>query len=163
MKFRRGLELPAVAGGVVVLVLLSAFVMVCLGITDSAVGDAARGKPRAYSQEAVEGRALYIREGCFTCHTQQVRSSFSDTAISRRVSLPGDYGNEAPNLIGTERIGPDLTCIGDDRGLNADWHVRHLLNPPAERDHSNMPSYDFLTAGQLRALAAYLLSLTCKG
>jgi cbb3-type cytochrome c oxidase subunit II len=161
VKFRRGIDLPLVATGVVLLVLLSLFVGVFLAITDSALGVSARGTPRKYTAEAVEGRALYIREGCFTCHTQQVRSSFSDSAISRRVSLPGDYANEAPNLIGTERIGPDLTCIGDDKTLNADWHVRHLVDPSSERDHSNMPSYDFLTAGQLRALAVYLLSLTC--
>jgi cytochrome c oxidase cbb3-type subunit 2 len=163
MKFRRGLELPIVAAGVVLLVALSVFVGVFLGVTDSAVGGSARGTPRKYSTEAVEGRALYIREGCFTCHTQQVRSSFSDSALSDRVSWPGDYSNEAPNLIGIERIGPDLTCIGDDKTLNADWHVDHLLNPSSVRKHSNMPSYDFLTAGQLRSLAVYLLSLTCEG
>jgi cytochrome c oxidase cbb3-type subunit II len=163
VKFRRGLELPLVATGVVLLVVLAVFVGVFLAVTDSAVGGSARGEPRRYSAEAVEGRALYIREGCFTCHTQQVRSSFSDSAISRRVSFPRDYANEAPNLIGIERIGPDLTCIGDDKALNAGWHIRHLKNPPAERNHSNMPSYRFLTAGQLRAVAVYLLSLTCEG
>lgn len=163
MNFRRGLELPFVATGVVLLVALAVFVGVFLAVTDSAIGAGGRGTPRKYTTEAVEGRALYIREGCFTCHTQQVRSSFSDSAISKRVNLPGDYANEAPNLIGIERIGPDLSCVGDNKTLTADWHIRHLVNPPAERKHSNMPSYDFLTAAQLRSLAAYLLSLTCGG
>jgi cytochrome c oxidase cbb3-type subunit 2 len=152
-----------IALGTLVLVGLALFAGVILPITDPANRADAKGVPRSYNALALQGRTLYIREGCFTCHTQMVRSAFADSALGPRPSQAGDYGNEAPNLLGSMRVGPDLTCVGDDDSMDASWHVRHLRMPRAVREHSMMPSYSYLSPRELRALAAYLLSLTCEG
>ncbi len=149
-----------VAGGTIACLVLAFLVAVVLPITDSANRADAAGKARSYNELALQGRALYIREGCFSCHSQGVRNIFSDSGLASRPSEAGDYANEAPNLIGMLRLGPDLTCIGD-RGGDANWHVRHLRNPQAVRQHSTMPKYGYLTTKELQALAAYLLRLTC--
>lgn len=148
------------AFGTILCLGLAAFATVWLPITDAAGGADAPGKPRSYDLLAVQGRTLYIREGCFECHTQGVRNIFSDSALGLRPSEPGDYFNEAPNLIGDVRLGPDLACVAD-REPQGNWHVRHLRNPQAVREHSSMPSYDYLSTKELQALAAYLLRLTC--
>ena len=152
-------------GGIIVgtvLCLVLAFVVtVLLPITgqSSAADDA--GEPRAYDALALEGRALYIRETCFACHTQAVRNTFSDSLLGAAPSEAGLYDNEAPNLIGVIRLGPDLACVGD-REDDPDWFVKHLKDPQAVREHSTMPPYDYLSNGELQALAAYLLHLTCE-
>jgi len=159
---RRSLGIAAFAGGTTLCLIFAFIVGVLLPITDSSNRADAKGEPRSYSDVAVQGRTLYIREGCFQCHSQSVRDLFSDFGLGPRVSQPGDYKNEAPNLIGDIRLGPDLSCVGD-REPDASWHVRHLLFPTAVRPHSTMPKYSYLTDGELKALAQYLLSLTCKG
>ena len=159
---RRAAGMGAFAGGTVLCLLLAFVVGVLLPITDSANRAAATGKPRKYSQEAVAGRAIYIREGCFECHTQVVRNEFSDFGLGPRPSEAGDYKNEAPNLIGTIRLGPDLTCVGD-RQPDAAWQITHLKKPDSVRPRSTMPHYRYLSNKELTALATYLLSLTCEG
>jgi len=151
-----------IAGGTVLCLALAFFVAVLLPITDAANRDDAKGKPRDYDQVALNGRALYIREGCFSCHTQNVRDSFSDSALGPAPSEPGLYGNEAPNLIGTIRLGPDLTCFGD-RQKDSGAIVRHLQDPEAVHADSTMPHYNYLSTNELQALAAYLLRLQCRG
>lgn len=162
MSSERGAVGPGVViGGTILCLGLAFFVAVLLPITDTANRAEAQGKARTYEQLALQGRALYIREGCFQCHTQGVRNTFSDSRLGPRPSEAGDYANEAPNLIGMLRLGPDLTCAGD-READANWHVRHLRNPEAVRKHSTMPRYAYLSMKELQALAAYLLDLTCK-
>ncbi len=103
-----------------------------------------------------EGRALYVQEGCWYCHTQQVRPIVSDVGLGA-VSVVGDYVYESPVLFGVQRIGPDLMHAGsrpqtDDPG----WLVGYLSDPRSERSYSNMPSYDHLSASELDDLAAYI-------
>lgn len=150
-----------IVGGTMLCLVLAFFVAVWLPITDAANRAEAQGRPRSYDEPALQGRALYIREGCFQCHTQGVRDLFSDSGLRPRPSEAGDYANEAPNLIGMLRLGPDLTCVGD-RQDDANWHVRHLRNPGAVREHSTMPKYGYLSTEELQALAAYLVRLTCE-
>ena len=150
-----------VVAGTMLCLALAFFVAVWLPITDRANRAEAQGQPRSYDETALQGRALYIREGCFQCHTQGVRDLFSDSGLRSRPSEAGDYANEAPNLIGMLRLGPDLTCVGD-RQDDANWHVRHLRNPGAVREHSTMPTYGYLSTKELQALAAYLVRLTCE-
>jgi cytochrome c oxidase cbb3-type subunit 2 len=150
-----------IAVGTVFCLALGFYVAVWLPIGDAANRAGAAGEPRSYDQRALTGRALYIREGCFSCHTQQVRDSFSDSALGPGPSLPGLYNNEAPNLIGTIRLGPDLTCFGD-RAANAASIVQHLRNPQAAHHESTMPRYGYLDTKELQALAAYLLRLRCE-
>ena len=158
---RGSIGLGPVAGGTIACLVFAFIVAVLLPITDSANRADATGKPRSYSRLAVSGRALYIREGCFSCHSQGVRDTASDRSLGPNPSGAGLYANEAPNLIGTIRLGPDLTCVGD-RQKDAAWHVRHLRNPQAVRTDSTMPRYGYLSNGELQSLAAYLLSLTCE-
>lgn len=151
----------AFIGGTILCLLLAFFVGVWLPITDAANRAEAQGEARTYNAQALLGRALYIREGCFSCHTQGVRDSFSDSQLGPVPSEAGLYGNEAPNLLGVVRLGPDLSCVAD-REDDAAWFVRHLRNPQAVREHSTMPRYGYLSAEELQALAAYLLRLTCE-
>jgi cytochrome c oxidase cbb3-type subunit 2 len=161
-RTERGAASPAVIAAGTALCLLLAFVVtVLLPITDSANRADAKGKPRTYDEAALAGRALYIREGCFSCHTQAVRNSFSDSLLGPSPSEAGLYSNEAPNLIGDIRLGPDLTCVGD-RQPDLSWHVQHLAKPTSVRQDSTMPGYGYLSSEELQALAAYLLRLTCK-
>ena len=106
---------------------------------------------------AADGRAVYIREGCIACHTQSVRPIVPDVGLGP-VSVAGDYVNEAPALVGVERLGPDLMHVGS-RIDDADGLKAHLDDPRADRPWSIMPSYRYLTQGDLDALAEYLLSL----
>ncbi|MGH2726693.1 MAG: cbb3-type cytochrome c oxidase subunit II [Actinomycetota bacterium] len=158
---RGAMGLPALIAGTLVCVLLAFFVSVWLPISGNG-DEAAKGEPRTYDAAALLGRTLYIREGCFSCHTQAVRNTFADSQLGPAPSEAGLYGNEAPNLIGVLRLGPDLTCVGD-RLDDAAWHVKHLEDPESVREHSTMPSYDYLSAKELQAIAAYLLRLTCEG
>lgn len=147
-------------GGTIVSLALAFFVGVLLPTSNAANRDAALGEARSYDSAAIMGRTLYIREGCFQCHTQVVRNTFADTQLGPEPSQAGNYLNEAPNLIGSIRLGPDLSCVAD-REDEASWFVRHLRNPQSVRQYSTMPSYQYLSNAELQALAAYLLRLSC--
>jgi len=114
---------------------------------------------RAHPDEAPEarGREVYAVEGCWQCHTQQVRAIVTDVGLGR-VSVPGDYVYDRDDLLGARRIGPDLSHVGS-REWDAPALVSHLSDPRALRPWSVMPSYDYLDADDLEALAAYLASL----
>jgi cytochrome c oxidase cbb3-type subunit II len=161
LREERGLVGPgAILGGTIACLLLAFVVTVLLPITGESTA-AEEGTPRSYDELALMGRALYIREGCFSCHTQAVRDTFSDSLLGPSPSQPGLYDNEAPNLIGVIRLGPDLTCVGD-RQDDPEWYVKHLEDPGSVREHSTMPTYGYLSSKELNALAAYLLRLTCE-
>ena len=103
------------------------------------------------------GRAVYLEEGCYYCHTQQVRSIVTDVGLGP-VSVAGDYVHEAPALLGVERLGADLMHVGS-RTTNAGVLKSRLADPRGSRPWSIMPSYDYLSEAELDALAEYLLSL----
>lgn len=152
-------HLPLVMGGTVVALAMAFLLGVVLPVTDAALGSQAAGSPREYTAEQVLGRKIYLREGCFTCHTQMVRDAQADAQLGS-MSQPGLYGNEAPSLIGLDRVGPDLACFGD-RAENMDVEA-HLRHPSRVHEGSAMPSYAFLSERELRALASYLTALTCE-
>lgn len=93
------------------------------------------------------GRRVYLANGCADCHTQQVRPRRSGSDLDRdwgpRRSVPRDYLDQNPPLLGFRRNGPDLLNIGD-REPDANWHHLHLYNPRAITPGSNMPSFRFL-------------------
>jgi len=91
------------------------------------------------SAEAARGRDIYVSEGCSYCHTQQVRPLPEDEPFGRP-SAPGDYVYQTPELLGTERTGPDLSNIGN-RQPSQVWHLMHLCSPRAVVKDSVMPSY----------------------
>jgi cytochrome c oxidase cbb3-type subunit II len=90
----------------------------------------------------LEGRDIYIREGCHTCHTQMVRSLHSDTSRYGHYSVAGEDVYERPFLWGSKRTGPDLARVGGR--YSDDWHRAHLADPRAVVPNSNMPAYPWL-------------------
>lgn len=89
-----------------------------------------------------EGRAVYVANGCSYCHTQQVRPLNQDKAFGRP-SAPGDFTYQTPELLGSERTGPDLTNIGK-RQPSEVWQYIHLYNPRAVVPQSIMPPFDWM-------------------
>ena len=100
-----------------------------------------------YTEAQLRGRAVYIREGCLYCHSQQPRDPSQTPAdVARgwgRPSVPGDYVHDRPPLLGTMRTGPDLFNIGA-RQPSQDWHLVHLYQPRAVVPGSLMPAYPYL-------------------
>jgi len=124
------------------------------GVDGSLLADTARIY-RDGSLDA-EGRTLYVAEGCWYCHTQQVRAIVTDVGLGA-VSAAGDYVHETPALYGVQRIGPDLMHVGQRPPTDdAAWLAAYLADPRSERGYSTMPAYDHLSDRQLEALAAYL-------
>ncbi len=161
------------------LLALGAFLLLMFAVTitvavplmqeDLYVADAAA--PRYDDPKVAQGRKIYIREGCFYCHTQQVRTLDNDTyfrapaavdengnPVGDRPTRPGDYAYDNPALLGTERTGPDLKYVAH-RWPSKEWHIAHLIDPRSTTPGSIMPSYAHLPPEELDALAEYLLSL----
>jgi cbb3-type cytochrome oxidase cytochrome c subunit len=109
---------------------------------------------RPYTQIELAGRQIFQRENCYVCHSQFVR--FQDEGMGP-TSQAGDFAYDRVNLLGTLRNGPDLSYEG---GLYPDeWHVGHLKRPRSYLPGSYMPSYDYLSDTEIRALVAYIQSL----
>ena len=114
------------------------------------------------------GYELYVSEGCWYCHTQQVRAIVTDVGLGA-VSTPGDYFDDDADVLGIERIGPDLSHAGNRAPTASQRLLRAYLtdprNPPGDdvedirRPWSTMPSYGHLSEDDLRALAAYVSGL----
>ncbi len=90
----------------------------------------------------LEGRDIYIREGCHVCHTQMVRPLYAETKRYGSYSVVGEYVYEHPFLWGSKRTGPDLARIGGR--YSDDWHKIHLQNPRLVVPASKMPAYPWL-------------------
>lgn len=103
------------------------------------------------SEEAIQGKALFVANGCVACHTQQVRNIAMDEVWGDRPSIAADYAaitrtdfwRNTATLMGTERTGPDLTNIGN-RQPSQDWNLVHLFNPRIVVKESIMPAYPWL-------------------
>jgi cbb3-type cytochrome c oxidase subunit II len=106
---------------------------------------------------AGRGRKVYIKEGCFYCHSQFVRPQ--DRDFGSRV-YAGDYANETPNILGTSRTGPDLSNEGQK--LPDAWHIGHLRDPRAYTPGSIMPSFSYLADEDMSDLVEYIQSLGKK-
>ena len=90
----------------------------------------------------LEGRDIYIREGCHVCHTQMVRPLYAETKRYGAYSVVGEHVYERPFLWGSKRTGPDLARVGGR--YSDDWHRIHLQNPRLVVPASKMPSYPWL-------------------
>jgi cbb3-type cytochrome oxidase subunit 1 len=116
---------------------------------------------RRYEEGSLEdrGRDLYISEGCWYCHTQQVRAVVTDVGLGR-VSEGGDYAHDPAGTLGFRRVGPDLAhTAGREQAGSASFVLNHLIDPRATRPWSVMPSYAYLSPDELTALAAYVAGL----
>lgn len=90
----------------------------------------------------LEGRDIYIREGCHVCHTQMIRPFRAETERYGHYSLAGEHVYEHPFLWGSKRTGPDLARVG--QRYSDDWHRAHLNNPRDVVPESNMPGFPWL-------------------
>lgn len=97
---------------------------------------------RPYSALEMEGRDIYIREGCSVCHSQMIRPFRAETERYGHYSVAGEHVWEHPFLWGSKRTGPDLARVGQ-RYSDA-WHELHLLNPRDVVPQSNMPGFPWL-------------------
>ncbi|MEZ0308708.1 MAG: cytochrome-c oxidase, cbb3-type subunit II, partial [Ramlibacter sp.] len=88
------------------------------------------------------GRDIYVREGCFTCHSQMIRPFRAETLRYGHYSVAGEFVYDHPFQWGSKRTGPDLHRVGGK--YSDDWHRIHLNNPRDVVPESNMPAYSWL-------------------
>ncbi len=95
----------------------------------------------------VEGRAVYVREGCYNCHSQMIRPFRAETERYGPYSVAGESVWDHPFPWGSKRTGPDLARVGGR--YSDDWHRVHLINPRDVVPESNMPAYPWLAENPL--------------
>ncbi|RTL48470.1 MAG: cytochrome-c oxidase, cbb3-type subunit II [Rhodocyclaceae bacterium] len=97
---------------------------------------------KPYDPLRLAGRDIYIREGCYNCHSQMIRPFRAETERYGHYSVAGEFVYDHPFQWGSKRTGPDLARVG---GRYSDlWHRTHLLNPRDVVPESNMPAYYWL-------------------
>jgi len=97
---------------------------------------------KPYSALEVAGRDIYVREGCYTCHSQMIRPFRAETERYGHYSLAGEFVYDHPFQWGSKRTGPDLARIGGR--YSDDWHRVHMNNPRDVVPESIMPGYPWL-------------------
>ena len=123
------------------------------------------GKLQPYTDLELKGRAIYVREGCWYCHTQQTRTLLSDTkrsgwkGVDSPVSTPDEFVYDQPHMFGTKRTGPDLSRVGGK--YNRQWHRTHFRNPRDLVQGSVMPPFPWIANndGEFNALVSYIQRL----
>jgi cytochrome c oxidase cbb3-type subunit 2 len=112
-----------------------------------------------YSALRLEGRDVYVREGCYNCHSQMIRPFRAETERYGHYSVAGEYVYDHPFQWGSKRTGPDLARVGGR--YSDEWHILHLMQPRDVVPESNMPAYPWLgrnridetgTAAKMRGL-----------
>ncbi len=94
---------------------------------------------KPYSVLEIAGRQVYMKEGCYNCHSQLIRPFKAETDRYGEYSKSGEYAYDRPFLWGSKRIGPDLHRVGDSR--KSDWHANHMYDPTSVVPNSIMPAY----------------------
>ncbi|WP_289042550.1 cytochrome-c oxidase, cbb3-type subunit II [uncultured Aliiroseovarius sp.] len=97
---------------------------------------------RPHTPLELAGREIYMREGCYACHSQMVRSLADELDRYGPYSLASESAYDHPMLWGSKRTGPDIARLGEK--YSDDWHVAHLINPRSVVPASIMPSYPWL-------------------
>jgi cytochrome c oxidase cbb3-type subunit 2 len=97
---------------------------------------------KPYTALQLEGRDIYLREGCYTCHSQMIRPLRGETERSGHYSLPGESVYDHPFQFGSKRTGPDLARVGGK--YSDEWQRLHLINPRDLVPESNMPGFPWL-------------------
>lgn len=111
----------------------------------------------------IEGRDIYIREGCNTCHSQMIRPLRAEVERYGHYTVAGELVYNHPHLWGSKRTGPDLARVG---GLYSDdWHRAHFMDPRSVVPESNMPAFPWLFEKELSGedIAAKLAALRMVG
>jgi cytochrome c oxidase cbb3-type subunit 2 len=102
---------------------------------------------KPYSPLRLAGRDVYIREGCYNCHSQMIRPFRAETERYGHYSVAGEFVYDHPFQWGSKRTGPDLARVGGR--YSDEWHRTHLDNPRDLVPESNMPSYPWLAKAKL--------------
>ena len=137
-------ELRLVVGAMVILSLATALLVVMPYMLLKDLPPPPGLKP--YTAVQLQGRQVYIANGCVYCHSQQPRDIAQAPDALRgwgRASVAADYAYDTPHLLGTMRTGPDLLNIGA-RQPSRDWHLGHLYAPRAYTPGSIMPAYPYM-------------------
>ncbi len=118
---------------------------------------------RAYTPLEQAGRDIYVREGCYTCHSQMIRPFRDEVERYGHYSLAAESMYDHPFQWGSKRTGPDLARVGGR--YSDEWHVQHLKDPRSVVPESVMPNYAFLADKDLdtRHAAAHLKALRAVG
>jgi cytochrome c oxidase cbb3-type subunit II len=111
---------------------------------------------RPYTPLELTGRSIYVREGCYTCHSQMIRPLRDEVERYGHYSLAAESMYDHPFQWGSKRTGPDLARVGGK--YSDEWHVAHLVDPRAVVPQSIMPGYRFLAETELDygAIAAHM-------
>jgi len=102
---------------------------------------------KPYTALQLEGRDVYIREGCYVCHSQMIRPFRWETERYGHYSVAGEFVYDRPFQWGSKRTGPDLHRVGGR--YSDEWHRAHLINPRDVVPESNMPSYSWMASTEL--------------
>ena len=102
-----------------------------------------------YTALQLAGRDVYIREGCYNCHSQMIRPFRAETERYGHYSVAGEFVYDRPFQWGSKRTGPDLHRVGGR--YSDEWHRVHLMNPRDVVPESNMPAYPWLASNQVDA------------
>jgi cytochrome c oxidase cbb3-type subunit 2 len=118
---------------------------------------------KPYTPLQLTGRDIYIREGCYNCHSQMVRPFRAEVERYGPYSVAGEFVYDRPFQWGSKRTGPDLHRVGGR--YSDEWHRIHLINPRDVVPESNMPGYPWLerTAANARDIEAKLVALRRLG
>jgi cytochrome c oxidase cbb3-type subunit II len=141
----------------------NATVLLVLGFIAVAIGGIVEIVPLFYLQNTIEkvegmrpytplelaGRNIYIREGCYTCHSQMIRPFRDETERYGHYSLAAESMFDHPFQWGSKRTGPDLARVGNR--YSDDWHREHLVDPRSVVPESVMPGYPFLMQAEVSA------------
>ena len=153
LEGRRESWIALLAGsiGLFLVAALFAFVLPALDATPAAP------PPSGLSALGLEGREIYVAEGCWYCHTQQVRPIVTDAKLGP-VTQPDLLASFSPDTLGIQRIGPDLAHAGSREPTNdSAWLTEFLTDPRSVREDSLQPEYGHLSDADLTALVQYLL------
>ena len=139
----------------------SNFLMISLVLLTVAVGGAVEIVPLFFQRSTTEaapglkpytalqlaGRDIYVREGCYNCHSQMIRPFLSETLRYGHYSTAGEFVYDRPFQWGSKRTGPDLHRVGGK--YSDEWHRLHLANPRDLVPESNMPAYPWLATAMV--------------
>ncbi|WP_286745453.1 cytochrome-c oxidase, cbb3-type subunit II [Aquabacterium sp. UBA2148] len=104
---------------------------------------------KPYTALQLAGRDIYLREGCYGCHSQMIRPFRAETLRYGHYSMAGEYVYDHPFQWGSKRTGPDLHRVGGK--YSDEWHRAHLENPRNVVPESNMPAYPWLETNLVKA------------
>ena len=118
---------------------------------------------RPYDPLRLAGKDIYVREGCYACHSQMIRALRAETQRYGPASTTSESVYDRPFQWGSKRTGPDLARVGGK--YSNDWHVAHLTEPRAVVPGTVMPAYPFLAGRELNAgdIADHLMALRRVG